>query len=203
MRTQLFAPNHAIFSVLLFLQAGSFVVSGVVPSPWTIGSRPAEYSPAPMLTLFKKYRNRRSDRGTLREVYHILEIAMARRLKTVQNNPTKAEATVDVSKIVTGVLENVQTRGDAAIRQYSERFDSWSPQSFKLSQEEIDSIVKSVPDQLIKDIKEVQGNVRKFAEAQKASLKEFELEIQPGVFLGQKNNPINRVGWFVPLKTFY
>lgn len=60
--------------------------------------------------------------------------------------------------------------------------------------------MESVPGELLKDIKQVQDNVRRFAEAQKASITEFELEIQPGVFLGQKNNPINRVGWCVPRK---
>jgi histidinol dehydrogenase len=55
-------------------------------------------------------------------------------------------------------------------------------------------IIASVPEQTIKDIKEVQGNVRAFAQAQRESLKDFEIEIRPGVHLGQKNIPINAVG---------
>lgn len=125
---------------------------------------------------------------------------MARRLKSVQANREQTQATTDVSDIVTGVLRDVQARGDEAIRQYSQKFDSWSPPSFKLSNDEIRDIMESVPGELLKDIKQVQDNVRRFAEAQKASITEFELEIQPGVFLGQKNNPINRVGWCVPRK---
>jgi len=68
------------------------------------------------------------------------------------------------------------------------------PESFKLSAEDIKSIIAEVDPQIIKDIKQVQSNVRTFAEAQKAALKDFELEIQPGVFLGQKNIPIQNVG---------
>lgn len=120
---------------------------------------------------------------------------MSRHLKSVQISPIETATTVDVSRVVTEVLEDVQKTGDVAVKKSSKKFDSWSPPSFKLSREEIDNIINSVPAQLIKDIKEVQGNVRRFAEAQKASIKDFELEIQPGVFLGQKNNPINRVGW--------
>ncbi|KIW16531.1 histidinol dehydrogenase [Exophiala spinifera] len=110
------------------------------------------------------------------------------------NKPT----TSNVPTIVSGVIEDIRTNGDAAVRKYSEKFDSWSPSSFKLSAAEIEAIIAQVPEQTIKDIKEVQTNVRKFAEAQKESLKDFELEIQPGVFLGQKNLPINRVGAYIP-----
>jgi histidinol dehydrogenase len=96
-----------------------------------------------------------------------------------------------------GIIDDIRANGDAAVRKYSEKFDKWSPKSFKLSSTEIESIIAQVPEQTIKDIKEVQANVRKFAEAQKDSLKDFELEIQPGVFLGQRNLPINRVGAYV------
>lgn len=100
----------------------------------------------------------------------------------------------DVAGIVKGVIDAVRKNGDAAVREYSEKFDKWSPKSFKLSEEDIKRIIAEVDPQIIKDIKQVQSNVRKFAEAQKASLKDFELEIQPGVFLGQKNVPIQNVG---------
>jgi len=120
---------------------------------------------------------------------------MPRRLKSVQDNSAKNAASIDVSKIVKGVIDDIRAKGDAAVRQYSQQFDSWSPPAFKLSKEEIDRIMASVSPQIIKDIKEVQSNVRRFAEAQRDSIKDFELEIQPGVFLGQVNNPINSVGW--------
>lgn len=103
-----------------------------------------------------------------------------------------------VSEVVKDVIDTIRLRGDEAVREYSEKFDKWSPKSFKLSEEEIESIIATVPEQIIKDIKEVQHNVRTFAQAQRDSLKDFELEIQPGVFLGQKNNPIESVGTYIP-----
>jgi histidinol dehydrogenase len=91
-------------------------------------------------------------------------------------------------------LEDIHLRGDVAVREYSEKFDKWSPENFKLSKEDIERIIGEVDKQTIEDIKTVQKNVRRFAEAQRESLKDFELETQPGVFLGQRNNPIARVG---------
>lgn len=107
---------------------------------------------------------------------------------------TAAQPTLDVSGIVKGVLDDIRTQGDAAVRKYSEKFDKWSPKSFKLSQSEIDEIISTVPEQTIKDIVKVQSNVRKFAEAQKSSMTEIEVEMEPGVFLGHKNVPIQNVG---------
>ncbi|RDW94890.1 hypothetical protein BP5796_00653 [Coleophoma crateriformis] len=103
-----------------------------------------------------------------------------------------------VTAIVKGVISDIRRNGDSAVRQYSEKFDKWSPASFKLSQEQIAEIIASVPEQTIKDIKEVQENVRAFAEAQRKSLTDFEIEIRPGVHLGQKNLPINAVGAYIP-----
>lgn len=117
------------------------------------------------------------------------------RLKSKEDSSVQKATSIDVSGIVKGVIDDIRTNGDAAVRQYSQQFDSWSPPNLKLSQTEIDEIIASVDPQIIKDIKEVQHNVRTFAEKQKAALQEFELEIQPGVFLGQKNNPIEKVGW--------
>lgn len=97
-----------------------------------------------------------------------------------------------------GVIETIRSKGDAAVRQYSEKFDKWSPPSFKLSKVDIENAIRAVPDQTIKDIKEVQANVRAFAVAQRNSIKDFELEIQPGVHLGQRNLPINSVGAYIP-----
>lgn len=100
----------------------------------------------------------------------------------------------DVPAIVRSVIDDIRTRGDDAVRVYSEKFDKWSPSSFKLSQDEIQHIISTVPQQIIDDIKKAQENVRVFALAQKASLKDFEMEIRPGVHLGQKNIPISSVG---------
>jgi histidinol dehydrogenase len=109
--------------------------------------------------------------------------------------PSSSSAPTNVPSVVSSVIEDIRKNGDSAVRSYSEKFDRWSPPSFKLSAEDIEDIIRSLPEQVIKDIKEVQHNVRTFAQAQKESLKEFELEIHPGVFLGQKNVPINSVGW--------
>lgn len=122
-----------------------------------------------------------------------------RRLKSRQDyTAAQKPPKIDVSSIVKGVIDHVRTDGDAAVRQYSQQFDSWSPASFKLSTKEINDIIATVDPQTIKDIEEVQLNVRSFAEKQKESLHEFEYQIQPGVFLGQKNNPIARVGCYIP-----
>ncbi|TKA81154.1 hypothetical protein B0A49_02003 [Cryomyces minteri] len=104
----------------------------------------------------------------------------------------------DVPSVVKGVIDDIRANGDAAVRKYSRKFDGWEPAAFKLSKQDIEDIIAKVPDQIIKDIKEVQGNVRAFAQAQKDSLKDFELEIQPGVHLGQKNIPIRNVGCYIP-----
>ncbi|KAM0558069.1 hypothetical protein ACHAPJ_005236 [Fusarium lateritium] len=104
----------------------------------------------------------------------------------------------DVVGIVKGVIDSIREEGDEAVRRYSEQFDKWSPSSFKLSKKDIEKVMTQVPEQTIQDIKTVQSNVRKFAEAQLNSIKEFELEMAPGVFLGQKNNPIDSVGAYIP-----
>ncbi|KAF2158256.1 histidinol dehydrogenase [Myriangium duriaei CBS 260.36] len=103
-----------------------------------------------------------------------------------------------VSTIVRGVIDDIRTNGDAAVRKYSEKFDKWSPQSFRLSDADIEAAIAAVPEQTIKDIKEVQKNVATFARAQLESIKDFEIEIKSGVFLGQKNNPIESVGAYIP-----
>ncbi|KAJ5097333.1 hypothetical protein N7456_008054 [Penicillium angulare] len=120
-------------------------------------------------------------------------------LKEVTSLPgLKAASSVDVPAIVREVIESIRGDGDAAVRKYSEKFDKWSPPSFKLSQADIDAAIANCPKQTLDDIKEVQQNVRAFAEAQKGSLKDFEVEIRPGVHLGQKNVPIDHVGAYIP-----
>ncbi|KAE8453252.1 hypothetical protein EG329_011319 [Mollisiaceae sp. DMI_Dod_QoI] len=104
----------------------------------------------------------------------------------------------NVASVATSVIDSIRTDGDKSVRSFSEKFDKWSPPSFKLADSEIEKIIGTLPEQVIKDIKAVQHNVRTFAQAQKESLRDFELEIQPGVFLGQKNVPINSVGCYIP-----
>jgi len=128
---------------------------------------------------------------------NIVTFAMPRFLKTKNDTSAKSGLSTDVPTIVKGVIDDIRGNGDAAVSKYSEKFDSWSRPSFRLSQDEIDAAIAACPEQTIKDIQEVQSNVRKFAEAQRASLREFEIEMEPGVFLGQRNCPVQNVGWSV------
>ncbi|KAL6152586.1 hypothetical protein ACJQWK_04865 [Exserohilum turcicum] len=125
---------------------------------------------------------------------------MARRfLKHSSTADNEANAKqVDVSGIVKGVIDDIRTNGDSAIRRYSKKFDNWSPETFKLSQAAIDAAIAAVPSQTIEDIKTVQSNVKDFAQARRDSIRDFELETQPGVFLGQKNVPISVAGAYIP-----
>jgi sulfopropanediol 3-dehydrogenase len=103
-----------------------------------------------------------------------------------------------VTATVQAMIQQVRKRGDAAVREYSEKLDKWSPASFRLSQKELDRLVASVPEQTIDDIRFAQQQVRRFAEHQKAALRELEVETLPGVRLGHKNIPISNVGCYVP-----
>ncbi|MGI2327511.1 histidinol dehydrogenase [Planococcus sp. YIM B11945] len=103
-----------------------------------------------------------------------------------------------VSQIVSDALKDVETKGDQAVRELSEKFDKWAPEAFRLSDAEINEIVSKVPDDVIEDIKFAQNNIRKFAEAQLASLNDVEVEHIPGVILGHKNIPVNSVGCYIP-----
>jgi sulfopropanediol 3-dehydrogenase len=103
-----------------------------------------------------------------------------------------------VRETVTTVISDIAERGDAAVREYSEKFDRWSPESFQLDEQQIDDIVSQVPDQVIEDIKTVQNNVRVFAQHQRDSLTDFEIETAPGVHLGQRNLPVSAAGAYAP-----
>ena len=112
--------------------------------------------------------------------------------ETVQQSDAKVRATVE------GILNDVRTRGDAAVRELSSKFDSWSPEHFRLAPDEIEAIMTTLPDQVISDIKFAQAQVRNFAKAQRASVHDIEVETLPGITLGHKNIPVNSVGCYVP-----
>jgi sulfopropanediol 3-dehydrogenase len=103
-----------------------------------------------------------------------------------------------VAAVVGEVIADVRERGDAAVRHYSEKFDHWSPPEFRLSAAEIERIVASADPGVLDDIRTVQRNVRDFARHQRDSLTDFEVEAQPGVFLGQRSIPVGSVGAYVP-----
>jgi sulfopropanediol 3-dehydrogenase len=110
----------------------------------------------------------------------------------------RAEADAKVRHTVETIIAEVAARGDAAVRELSERFDKWSPPSFRLSADEISALVAKVPPQTIADIKFAQEQIRNFAEIQRDSLKDVEVETLPGVVLGHRHIPVARVGCYVP-----
>ncbi len=123
---------------------------------------------------------------------------MAKVLKAGVGEAESKAAESRVRETVERILADVEARGDAAVRELSERFDGWSPQSFRLSQSEIDGLVESVADQTIADIRFAQAQIRNFAKVQRDAIRDVEVETLPGVTLGHRNIPVNRVGCYVP-----
>lgn len=101
-------------------------------------------------------------------------------------------------QIVESILSDVETRGDEAVKELSSKFDKWSPESFRLSDNQIQEIISKIPKGTIDDIKWAQAQVRRFAQIQKSALRDIEIETIPGVILGHKNIPVNSVGCYVP-----
>jgi sulfopropanediol 3-dehydrogenase len=110
----------------------------------------------------------------------------------------RATGDAQLRHAVEAIIEDVATRGDAAVRELSARFDHWVPKSFLLSPSEIDAIVAKVPAETIADIRFAQTQIRNFAEHQRAALRDIEVETLPGVLLGHKNIPVDAVGCYVP-----
>jgi sulfopropanediol 3-dehydrogenase len=123
---------------------------------------------------------------------------MATTLKAAEPVQRTAASLDAVRASVTGIIADIRARGDAAVREYSEKFDNWSPGSFRLSGSQVADIIATVPDQVIDDIRFVQDQVRTFAQAQRDSLRDFEIETLPGVRLGQRNNPVDAAGAYIP-----
>ena len=123
---------------------------------------------------------------------------MARLLKEGIDPDIKQKADAQVRKTVEDILEDIDTRGDAAVRDLSEKFDSWSPESYRLTREEIDACYQELDEQAISDIRFAQEQVGNFAQIQKDALQDVEVETLPGVTLGHKNVPVNSVGCYIP-----
>lgn len=104
----------------------------------------------------------------------------------------------EVRSVVEEILSDIEKTGDKAVRKLSKKFDKWDPKDFKLSKSQIEDCVKSLPKQVIDDIKFAQAQIRNFAQIQRDSLRDVEVETMPGVVLGHKNIPINSVGCYVP-----
>ncbi|MCM3323322.1 MULTISPECIES: histidinol dehydrogenase [Cytobacillus] len=103
-----------------------------------------------------------------------------------------------VSEIVRNTINKIEREGDQALKELSEKFDKWSPETFRLSEQQIEEICASIPEQTILDIEFAQNNIRNFAEEQRKSMKDIEVETMPGVILGHKNIPVNSVGCYIP-----
>jgi sulfopropanediol 3-dehydrogenase len=119
-------------------------------------------------------------------------------LKQGKQAEEKAIDNQKVKEIVENIISDIEKRGDEAVSQYSGQFDKWTPESFRLSREEIDACYEQLTEQEISDIKWAQEQVRNFATIQRESMKDVEVETLPGVVLGHKNIPVDSVGCYVP-----
>ncbi len=123
---------------------------------------------------------------------------MARYLKQGISTAAAEAADLKVRQTVEGILADIAKRGDAAVRELSQQYDKWSPPAFRLNPEQIAAIVARVPPGTIADITFAQLQIRNFAQAQRAALRDIEFETLPGVILGHKNIPVSSVGCYVP-----
>lgn len=123
---------------------------------------------------------------------------MATYLKQGLSEAGASEIEATVRATVEAILSDVQARGDVAVRELSEKFDRWSPASFRLSEAQIQEIIATLPQQVIDDIHFAQAQVRNFARHQRAALQDIEVETLPGVILGHKNIPVNSAGCYIP-----
>ncbi|MGY0563938.1 MAG: histidinol dehydrogenase [Paraglaciecola chathamensis] len=122
-------------------------------------------------------------------------------IKYLKKGKQEDEKTIDnqkVKTIVENIISDIEQRGDAAVSEYSGQFDKWTPESFRLSKEEINACYEQLSEQEISDIKWAQKQVRNFATIQRDSMKDVEVETLPGVVLGHKNIPVDSVGCYVP-----
>ncbi|WP_419877851.1 histidinol dehydrogenase [Brevibacillus centrosporus] len=123
---------------------------------------------------------------------------MARFLKQGKAKDEIAQNDAQVAETVRQTIQKIEQEGDAAVRELSAKFDKWSPEQFRLTEEQIAEIISGVPEQTIDDIKFAQSNVRRFAEEQRKSMRDIEVETLPGVILGHKNIPVESVGCYIP-----
>ena len=119
-------------------------------------------------------------------------------LKKSKPEIEKIEDDKKVRSSVEEILSNIKKNGDKAIRSYSEKFDNYSPKAFRLTDNEIKKCISQVSPKDLDDIKFAQEQIRNFAEIQKETMKDVEVETLPGVILGHKNIPVESVGCYVP-----
>ena len=126
-------------------------------------------------------------------------------VKYLKSGKSLAEKETDDQKTketVEEVLKQIERGGDRAVRALSNKFDNYDPTSFKLSDDQISALIKTLSDRELQDIKFAQEQVRNFAEIQRGSMTDVEVETLPGVILGHKNIPVQSVGCYVPAGKF-
>ena len=123
---------------------------------------------------------------------------MAIHLKRGAAAETKAAGDRKVRDTVEAILAEIEARGDAAVRELSIKFDGWDRESYRLSAFEIQNCIDQLTGQDLKDIEFAQAQVRNFAQIQRASMQNVEVETLPGVILGHKHIPVNAAGCYVP-----
>ncbi len=110
----------------------------------------------------------------------------------------KADVDRKVRDIVEATLADIDVRGDTAVRELSIKFDNWYREDYRLTSAEIQACIDTLSSQDVKDIEFAQTQVRNFAQIQRDSMKDVEVETLPGVVLGHKNIPVNAAGCYVP-----
>jgi sulfopropanediol 3-dehydrogenase len=123
---------------------------------------------------------------------------MPRHLKRGMDAGAIEEADAKVRQTVDSILAEVKAKGDQAIRDLSKKFDKWEPQDFKLSPQDIERAIAQVPKRDLDDIRFAQAQVRNFAQKQRDSMQDIEVETLPGVVLGHKHIPVTAIGCYVP-----
>ena len=123
---------------------------------------------------------------------------MIRYLKRGKDAQVRADDDTKVRQKVEGILKDIEARGDEAVREYSRKFDSWDPASFTLSQADIEAAVTKLSAREVEDIRFAQKQIRNFAQIQRDSMRDVEVETMPGVILGHKHIPVNAAGCYVP-----
>ncbi len=119
-------------------------------------------------------------------------------LKRGKSDTERADDDAKTRAAVETALADIEARGDVAVRELSESFDSYTPASFRLSPAQIEDLIAQLSPRELEDIRFAQTQVRNFAEAQRASMLDIEVETMPGVILGHKNIPVQSVGCYVP-----
>ena len=123
---------------------------------------------------------------------------MIKYLKRGKDVQIRLDDDAKVRQTVEDIIKDVEVRGDVAVRDYSKKFDNWDPSDFRLSQAEIEKARKALSPREIEDITFAQKQVRNFAQIQRDSMKDVEVETYPGVILGHKHIPVNAVGCYIP-----